>query len=73
VSICRTKKRAYVEQAAERAAERVGQRAYLCPLCGFWHLTKQEFVDTRDTDERPKIRATGKQRKRRKGRKRAPR
>jgi hypothetical protein len=40
VRVLSVPKRAYPShEAACREAERLGQRAYKCPRCGFWHLT----------------------------------
>lgn len=31
----------HTEEAAKVVAERNHQRAYQCPHCGFWHLTRR--------------------------------
>lgn len=37
--MCETKKR-FGETTAHKVAKKLGQRAYLCPVCSWWHLAR---------------------------------
>ncbi len=40
--MCDRKKAYDTSKAANKTARKHGHRAYMCPVCGRWHVTKHE-------------------------------